>query len=99
VLFFVVRPVSVLVALAGLRLEREQRMLASWFGIRGVGSMYYAFFALGRDWRGDEADHVLGLVLGVVAASIVLHGISVTPLMSAYERHARAWAARRKRTT
>jgi NhaP-type Na+/H+ or K+/H+ antiporter len=99
VLFFVVWPVSVLLALAGLRLEREQRMLASWFGIRGVGSMYYAFFALGRDWRGDEADHVLGLVLGVVAASIVLHGISVTPLMSAYERHARAWAARRKRTT
>jgi NhaP-type Na+/H+ or K+/H+ antiporter len=35
-----------------------------------------------------EADYVLGLVLGVVAASIVLHGISVTPLMNAYERHA-----------
>ena len=99
VLFLVVRPVSVLAALAGTRLEREQRMLAAWFGIRGVGSIYYVFFALSRDWRGEEADYVLGLVLGVVAASIILHGISVTPLMSAYERHARAWTSRRNRTT
>jgi NhaP-type Na+/H+ or K+/H+ antiporter len=98
-LFVVVRPVSVLVALAGLRLEREQRVLAGWFGIRGVGSLYYVFFAMSHDWRGPEADYVLGLVLGVVAASIVVHGISVTPLMRAYERHARAWTVRRKRTT
>ena len=99
VLFLVVRPISVLVALAGVELEREQRVLAGWFGIRGVGSIYYVFFAMSHEWRGPEADYVMGLVLGVVAASIVLHGISVTPLMRAYERHARAWASRRKRTT
>jgi NhaP-type Na+/H+ or K+/H+ antiporter len=99
VLFVVVRPVSVLVSLAGVELEREQRILACWFGIRGAGSLYYIFFALSQDWRGPEADYVLGLVLGVVAASIVLHGISVTPLMNAYERRARARASRRKRTT
>jgi sodium/hydrogen antiporter len=57
------------------------------------------FFAISHEWRGPEADYVLGLVLGVVAASIVLHGISVTPLMRAYERHARATTSRRKRTT
>jgi len=34
-----------------------------------------------------------------VAISIFVHGISVTPLMSAYERHARSWSARRKATT
>jgi len=99
VLFLLVRPASVLVALAGVPMEREQRVLAGWFGIRGVGSVYYAFFALSHDWRGPEADYVLGLVLGVVAASIVLHGISVTPLMRAYELRARAWTGRRKRTT
>jgi sodium/hydrogen antiporter len=99
VLFLVVRPISVLVALAGVKLEREQRVLAGWFGIRGVGSLYYAFFAISHEWRGPDADYVLGLVLGVVAASIVVHGISVTPLMRAYERRARAWTSRRKRTT
>jgi len=99
VLFLLVRPASVWIALAGTGLELEQRVLASWFGIRGVGSLYYVFFAASHDWRGPEADYVLGLVLGVVAASIVLHGISVTPLMNAYERHAPAWRGRRKRTT
>lgn len=98
-LFLVVRPLSVAMALAGTRLAREQRMLASWFGIRGVGSLYYVFFAASHGWRGPEADTVLGLVLGVVAASIVVHGASVTPLMNAYQRHARASASRRKRTT
>jgi sodium/hydrogen antiporter len=99
VMFVVVRPISVFVALAGTGLEREQRVLASWFGIRGVGSLYYVFFATTHGWRGGDADYVVGLVLGVVGASIVLHGISVTPLMSAYEQHARAWGARRKGTT
>lgn len=99
VLFLIVRPLSVLVALGGVPLEREQRALACWFGIRGVGSLYYIFFALSHGWQGAEAERTLGIVLGVVAASIFLHGISVTPLMSAYERRARAWGARRKRPT
>ena len=33
------------------------------------------------------ADQLTALTLSVVVASIVLHGISVTPLMAAYERH------------
>ena len=98
-LFLIIRPLSVVAALWGVPLEREQRALASWFGIRGVGSLYYVFFALSHGFSGPDAERVLGLVLGVVAASIVLHGISVTPLMTAYERHARAWSARRKRST
>jgi NhaP-type Na+/H+ or K+/H+ antiporter len=93
-----IRPASVLIALWRTPLVREQRALASWFGIRGVGSLYYAFFALAHGWRGGESERALGIVLGVVAISIFVHGISVTPLMSAYERH-RAWSARRKATT
>jgi len=98
VLFLAIRPASVLIALRGTPLVREQRALASWFGIRGVGSLYYVFFALAHGWHGAEAERALGIVLGVVAISIFVHGISVTPLMSAYERHAR-WSARRKATT
>lgn len=96
VLFFVIRPAAVFVALHGTRLERVQRSLAAWFGIRGVGSIYYAMFALNQGWKGVDADRMLGIVLGVVAASIFLHGISVTPLMSAYERH-RAHVAKSKK--
>jgi NhaP-type Na+/H+ or K+/H+ antiporter len=99
VLFLVIRPISVWIALWGEPLAREQRALASWFGIRGVGSLYYAFYALAAGWRGPDADRVFGIVLGVVAVSIFVHGISVTPLMNAYDRQVRAWARRRKRPT
>ena len=99
ILFFVIRPAAVFIALQGTRLEREQRALAAWFGIRGVGSIYYAMFALNHGWTGIEADRTLGIVLGVVAASIFFHGISVTPLMTAYERHGVRVAERKKKLT
>jgi len=99
ILFFVIRPAAVFIALQGTRLERAQRALAAWFGIRGVGSIYYAMFALNHGWTGIEADRTLGIVLGVVAASIFFHGISVTPLMTAYERHGVRVAERKKKPT
>jgi NhaP-type Na+/H+ or K+/H+ antiporter len=96
-LFLVVRPVAVYVAVGRATLERNERALAAWFGIRGIGSLYYVMFALRQGWNDTDAERALGIVLGVVAASIFLHGISVTPLMSAYERHhARRGERRRK---
>jgi NhaP-type Na+/H+ or K+/H+ antiporter len=86
VLFALIRPLAVWLAVAGVGLERGQRALAGWFGIRGVGSMYYAIYALNHDVGSAAGDRILAIVLGVVAASIFLHGISVTPLMSGYAR-------------
>ena len=97
VLFLVIRPAAVFVALQRTRLEPAQRALAAWFGVRGVGSIYYAMFALNHGWNGIDADRMLGIVLGVVVASIFLHGISVTPLMTAYGRHRTRAAAGRKK--
>lgn len=94
-LFLVVRPLAVFVSVRRVRLEPDQRTLTAWFGIRGVGSMYYAMFALNHGWSGDDAQRMLGIVLGVVAASIFLHGISVTPLMSAYQRNQQRLTRRR----
>jgi NhaP-type Na+/H+ or K+/H+ antiporter len=57
-----------------------------WFGIRGVGSVYYLMFALGHGVGGALADRLVALVLTTVAASVLVHGISVTPLMRRYTR-------------
>jgi len=83
-LFVVFRPLSVAVALAGVRLGRQQRALASWFGIRGVGTLYYVLYALNHGASGAQGERLLGLALGVVTLSIIVHGISVTPLMARY---------------
>lgn len=85
-LLLVIRPVAVNIGLAAAGATRSQRLLIGWFGIRGVGSLYYLMYALNHGVSGELADRLVTLTLSVVVASIVVHGISVTPLMSAYER-------------
>ncbi len=86
-LFLVIRPAAVLLTLAPLRPRAREALLAAWFGIRGVGSVYYLAFAiLSGALAPEDTAEVTGLVLAVVAASIVVHGISVTPLMTLRDR-------------
>ena len=85
-LFFVMRPLSVWLGLLGAPVSDDQRLLIAWFGIRGIGSVFYLMFALNHGWAGSVADQVVSITLAAVAASIVLHGVSVTPLMARYAR-------------
>lgn len=85
-LFFVVRPVAVLLALIGSAATPLQRGLMAWFGIRGIGSLYYLVFALQYPWHPDLMHRLTSLVLTIVTASILIHGISSTPLMDFYYR-------------
>jgi NhaP-type Na+/H+ or K+/H+ antiporter len=85
-LFFVVRPLSVIVSFADGALARSQLRLIAWFGIRGVGSLYYLMYAVNHGLSRETAQQTISIVLPVVAASIVVHGISATPLMERYAR-------------
>lgn len=85
-LLLVIRPLSVALGLAGSSASGNQRMLIGWFGIRGIGSLYYLMYAINHGLSRVLADQLTSLTLSVVVASIVVHGISVTPLMAMYER-------------
>ncbi|HEX8234906.1 MAG TPA: cation:proton antiporter [Abditibacteriaceae bacterium] len=85
-LFFVIRPLAVLAGLVGARASRVQRGLISWFGIRGIGSFYYLTYAIAHGLPRDLAQRLSALTLTTIAVSIVVHGISVTPLMNFYSR-------------
>jgi NhaP-type Na+/H+ or K+/H+ antiporter len=82
-LFLVARPLSVQASLIGSSATAPQRLLTSWFGIRGVGSFYYLAYALEHAPR-SAAQPLIPLVLGVIAASVIVHGITSTPLMNRY---------------
>jgi NhaP-type Na+/H+ or K+/H+ antiporter len=86
VVFLVVRPISVRLGLLGAPVSRDQRILISWFGIRGIGSIYYLMYAINHDLSPSVAEEIIALTLTMVAVSIVVHGISVTPLMNLYTR-------------
>lgn len=85
-LLLVLRPVAVVVGLVGSQTTTTQRRLIGWFGVRGVGSVYYLAFAVTHGLPADLADQLVHLTLAAVVASVLLHGVSVTPLMTAYAR-------------
>jgi len=89
-LLVVIRPLAVRLGVARTSVSRSQRWLIGWFGIRGVGSLYYLMYAVNHGLAPPLADQLIALTLSVVVTSIVVHGISVTPLMAAYEKALRA---------
>jgi NhaP-type Na+/H+ or K+/H+ antiporter len=85
-LFLVIRPLAVAAALPGTGHGSARGILVGWFGIRGIGSIYYLLHAINAGLPGALAEPLVSVTLQVVTASILLHGISVTPLMEAYSR-------------
>ncbi len=86
-LTLVVRPLSVFLGLWRVRPAKHHLVYFSWFGIRGIGSIYYLAFAISHGLTGGLAERLTGIVFAAVTLSILIHGVSVTPLMNFY--HAR----------
>ena len=57
-----------------------------WFGIRGIGSLYYLTYALNHADLGAERLPLLRRARGRVAGSVLVHGATAQPLLSRYER-------------
>ena len=64
----------------------HERVIVSWFGIRGIGSVFYLMFALRHGVHGMLAEQLITITLVTVAVSIVVHGVWVQRLMKWYAR-------------
>jgi sodium/hydrogen antiporter len=83
--FFVIRPLAAQIFLLKTPTGNVQRLILGWFGIRGIGSLYYLSYALNHGLNKNISDSV-GITLSVVALSILIHGISTQPILNLYER-------------
>jgi NhaP-type Na+/H+ or K+/H+ antiporter len=92
-LLLVLRPLSAAAAFPGEGLHSSQKMLIGWFGIRGIGSLFYLLFALRHGVPEPAAGLLTSLTLWSIAGSIVVHGLSGQPLM---QRHLAERRARRQ---
>lgn len=80
-LFFIIRPLSVFVGLTGTGIDAHERWLMSWFGVRGIGSLYYLMYAIVHGLPEDIALELTHVTLVVITLSVFMHGISVKPLL------------------
>jgi sodium/hydrogen antiporter len=86
-LFLLIRPVAVSIGLLGNRAAAMERtIMISWFGIRGIGSLYYLMYAVNRGLSAEVAGSLISITFTTIAVSIIIHGITVTPLMAWYQR-------------
>lgn len=85
-LLLVIRPAAVYLGLAGAPVAAPERRLIAWFGIRGIGSMYYLSYAITHGLAVAHAERLVAITLSVIVASVLVHGVSVTPLMRRYEK-------------
>ena len=84
-ILFVVRPVTGLIGMIGTKATRREKLIIAFFGIRGVGSFYYLAYGLNHGEFGD-ADQLWTILSLVVTISVVLHGLTVTPVMRWFDR-------------
>ena len=86
-LFFVVRPLSVYIGMLPQRGLRRVKGLSAWFGVRGIGSLYYLMYVINNGIAEPLALELIHLVLIVITMSIVMHGATVKPLLTRFWRH------------
>lgn len=80
-----VRPAAAWIGFAGRPEPNAEKAVIGFFGIRGIGSVYYLAYALDRA-PFDGADVLWSAAAMVIVISIVLHGATVTPVMRFIDR-------------
>ncbi|NIJ25246.1 cation:proton antiporter [Sphingomonas japonica] len=86
VILLVVRPVTGWLALLGHPADRGEKLTLAFFGIRGVGSIYYLAYGINH-MPIAQAERLWGIVGLVVLLSILLHGLTITPIMRSLDKH------------
>jgi NhaP-type Na+/H+ or K+/H+ antiporter len=83
-LFAVARPLSVYLGLAGAGVRGRVKGIAAWFGVRGIGSVYYLMYAINHGLPAVLASTLVDVTLVTIMLSIIVHGTSVKPLFDRF---------------
>jgi NhaP-type Na+/H+ or K+/H+ antiporter len=95
IMLLVIRPLAGWVSLIGVKRPKLELAIISFFGIRGLGSVYYLSY--GFNHAAFDYEYSLWGTLGlIIVASIVMHGVLVTPALDRLHRHYKALGILRK---
>ena len=90
-LLLVIRPAAVLIALMRSGLPPGERAFVGWFGVRGIGSLYYVAVIIGEGVLPVAEERVLFWTVTItILASIVVHGLTASSLSRRWVPHGEA---------
>ena len=84
-LLLVIRPLAGRIGLYGSPGNAAEHRVIGFFGIRGIGSLYYLAYALGSE-PFPGAEQLWAIAGLVVVLSVVIHGVAATPVMRRLDR-------------
>jgi NhaP-type Na+/H+ or K+/H+ antiporter len=92
-----VRPLAGWLGMLGAPVDRAERTAMAFFGIRGMGTVYYLAHAVNEE-RFPRAAEVWAVSIAAILTSIVVHGATATAVFAAIDRRLDARSARRRRS-
>lgn len=85
-LVLIARPLLGYLSLYKSGLSSKKRWAISFFGIRGIGSVFYLTYAI-KYGNFEDVNHVFSIVAFIILLSIVLHGVTTKRLMPKVENN------------
>ena len=82
---FIIRPVTAWFSVANSKLHIQEKAAISFYGIKGIGSIFYLAFAISHA-EFHTSETLWSLTSWVVLSSILVHGISASVVMQRIEK-------------
>src|SRR5690606_17903886 len=80
IFLLLVRPLTALLGLITTKLPIREKLAISFFGIRGMGSIFYLAFGL-NEFNFLHQEELWAIVSFTIFISILLHGLTANPVM------------------
>lgn len=81
---FIIRPLAAMITLIKAPLNFKEKIAISFFGIKGIGSLFYLAFAFSVT-EGFAKNEIWSIVAFIVLLSVIIHGLSATSAMEKLE--------------
>jgi NhaP-type Na+/H+ or K+/H+ antiporter len=82
VVLAIARPVAISLVLRKIGVSKRARLFMGWFGPRGLSSLLFALLVVNQGV--PNAEWLLAVTGVVVTTSVIVHGVTATPLAAAY---------------
>ena len=80
-----IRPFTALPAMFDVRFRFKEKLAVAFFGIRGMGSLFYLSFGLNKGYF-ENKQELWAMVSFIIVISILIHGLTATTVFRKLER-------------